>query len=257
MNVPKQEVCGEGARLAWLNAQALLDDAQLLADNGRYGRAISLVVLAGEETAKAMMLQWLSGVPDPEVPLKLLRLRWDQIFFDHRAKQGVLGFSLTIEPVMDLVANHLAAAMQSAVESGISDTEAILRLTQSATQDLLSNPQVEEEIADRMNRASTEARWPRPAEDIKKQGLYVGFTAPSTWSSPSDVTREEYEDIRNRVTEHLRRAQIWVGRSDLGIDGSIQNVFRLFASIGGLLWLAHDPKKGFDFTNQFTAVQDK
>jgi AbiV family abortive infection protein len=43
----------EGAALAAVNSVALLGDADLLADAGRYGCAVSLVVLAFEESVKA------------------------------------------------------------------------------------------------------------------------------------------------------------------------------------------------------------
>jgi hypothetical protein len=54
--LPGEDEAAEGAALAAVNAVDLLGDADLFANAGRYGSAVSLVVLAFEESVKARTL---------------------------------------------------------------------------------------------------------------------------------------------------------------------------------------------------------
>jgi AbiV family abortive infection protein len=54
--LPNQDEAAVGAALAAANAAGRLGDADLLATAGRYGSALSLALLAFEESAKARTL---------------------------------------------------------------------------------------------------------------------------------------------------------------------------------------------------------
>ena len=71
----------EGIRLAKENAKALLDDAQLLFENGRFERSVSLAILSIEESGKPSILRSILLTVDG----KELKKEW-QNYRKHTAK---------------------------------------------------------------------------------------------------------------------------------------------------------------------------
>lgn len=241
MDVPRPEVCAQGAALAWENAQALVEEAEILASAGRYGRGVALLILAAEETVKAMMLEWLKNAPDPEVALKLVGVKWSQIFYDHRAKQGVLGMHSLIANAMDVLVPSLTEVLHEAAKQGIRDSLGAQQVVTKAFGSM--TPAQGLQILQRFQEGHESIQWKRTAEQEKHRGIYVEFTAPVSWTTPMAVSREEYHDIRNRIMPHIRGAGLWVGRSEIPSGLTPADAVLLLSSVGSLIWLAYDPKK--------------
>jgi AbiV family abortive infection protein len=89
-NQDERELLRAGTLAAIGNAAELLDDAQLLLEHGRYGRAVSLSIIGNEELAKAMLyvLAALDAVPGLRK-----RLPHRGPITDHKAKQVTIEFA--------------------------------------------------------------------------------------------------------------------------------------------------------------------
>jgi AbiV family abortive infection protein len=84
-DIPAEQIV-RGMEVIDGNSRELLDDAKLLLENGRYARALSLSVIALEESAKKSLLYALYAVQDD----KELRKEFWREYRSHTLKSGYL-----------------------------------------------------------------------------------------------------------------------------------------------------------------------
>ena len=143
----------ECAIAAARNAQALIEDADLLAGSGRRnGRAYALAVLAVEESSKSVSLAVLSSLPDSflqQAPLRRM-LEWHQM-------KLVGGLLLTVLPF-----GNMASRLAAMPPAELARTVAALV------------PAVE-------------------SDRLKRRGLYVDMEAGGRTREPTEITATEVD----------------------------------------------------------------
>lgn len=196
---PSREQAEAGARLAVKNARTLLETSGRVAKTGAYGPAVSLAVLAGEESIKSLgLMAFAEQWPIPTRKQLSLILR-------HH------------EPRL-LTAGMLAGAGEVLL-AGIA---AFIAAFAKQGEDASSKPHSAEEQWSR-------AAWWSEADTFKNRGLYVEFVA-GKWHAPSDVSEAEFtkaeqmargfvdwvEDMLKENDPKARRGIVAAGPARLG-----------------------------------------
>lgn len=183
--LPSQEECLRGVSAVMANADRHLRCARRLADLQEFGPASALLVLAGEEAMKALMLQTYGiGFAEMERAMR-------PMLFQHEPRHagalvltmftGVLGrrLSLMLEvlekfPEQERSGPEFVQAIQEAKERFMTEVKEMLDPSHGSA-------------------FSRKLLWWTTANDLKIRGLYVDFRDGS-WSSPGSLSQEEFEE---------------------------------------------------------------
>jgi AbiV family abortive infection protein len=181
--MPKETLL-TGAKLSYKNAQGLVDCADASAQRLFYGPANSLLILAGEECIKSIVLLALAF--NVETPLRI-----DKIFRYHGTKHDI---ALEIEPVIKKLS--VFANMVHLIFSGKSTSrDKAFQLVFSLFLDAVIaklKPKDNPGISD---------FW-RTANDRKNAGLYVDATSAG-WHTPQQIEKKEYDATLSQVNVFL------------------------------------------------------
>lgn len=174
--LPNEREAQDGTLVATANAAALLGDADLLAGAGHYGSALSLAVLAFEESVKARTLgAIIAAAAQGRAPGFSDDYLRKIIYNSHQARHSA-GFI-----------QHVAAAYP--------DLYGALMLGMAGGPDETAKLQ---ELAGLIAAANAG----------KQSGFYTDFDPDSgSWVSPGDVNRASFDEIRALVGEFIAESQ--------------------------------------------------
>lgn len=183
--IPSNEECKEGAKLAIENAERHLEAAELLATRKLFGPAQSHLILSGEESIKALMLMYKSMglVVNQEILNNILshhipRHIWAIVILlmkDLLSEDGINNFiSLLESPSISTPEGRIPEADEFLISLG---KESIKVLE-------------EESYNENFNHI---LKFWTSAEQKKQQGFYLDYENKG-WSTPIEITEEDYQD---------------------------------------------------------------
>jgi AbiV family abortive infection protein len=168
--LPDEVEAATGAKIAAESAAGLLSDADRLASAGSYGRALSLAVLAFEESVKARTLAAIVAAHGGPLGFTDEDLR--KIIYNNHQTRHSAGLLQHLAVAHPNIYGKLMFGM--AVDSA--EAAAVKKLT-----DLIA-----------------------PANAGKQAGFYADFDPNSgSWSSPGDVRSAEFEEVRALAGEFM------------------------------------------------------
>jgi AbiV family abortive infection protein len=172
--LPTPAQAADGAVITAANAANLLGDADLLADAGRFSSALSLTVLAFEESVKTRTLGAIMTADGRPLGFSDHGLR-KIIYGSHRARHTAGFFQ------------HLAAATPSVYGKWMLG----MTLTPAEAAAL-------PRLIKLVGRANAR----------KQSGFYADFDPEAgTWADPRDISRSEFEAIRSFIGEFITETQ--------------------------------------------------
>jgi AbiV family abortive infection protein len=193
--VPTQPEAESGIPIALRNARAHIECAALLADHGFAGPATSFLILGIEETEKARTLGQIALGTDLTESELLARL------FTHPSRyEGALWKSWSKGSLMTWALEALRE------ELGIKPARS-------------EDQRLAEVIAQHPEALPLD--WAAKAGQMREAGLYVDLAEDGNWTSPADVSRDVYEELRRPAESLLRyveaafEREINLGRKDL------------------------------------------
>ncbi len=179
-SIPSQSDARTGVRLATAQADRLLRASATIADEGDYGIATSLCILAGEEAVKAVALAaWAESMPLPTEDHLRLLLR------GHEARYVAAGVAFGVVDVIGAGIAAVFAAVGGLAKEGHSQLP---------------------EAQQRRKADWSRAAWWATAGDRKNRGLYVGF-AGGRWIDPADVDEQDYREAFELVSQAVELAK--------------------------------------------------
>ncbi len=178
--LPTRDQARSGAVIAADNSEALLNAAGALGMQRDFGHGAALLVLALEEAvkARALMAMWrVSTMPGSRLGFTDEQLR--QIIFRSHGLR------------------HAAAFLQGLSSEGLTRFFGIDPL--------------DEEGRKRLAFDLATGEWLMKANDLKERGIYTDFRPDGTWSSPADVTEDEFSHavyvVKTFVDETMLQAE--------------------------------------------------
>jgi AbiV family abortive infection protein len=174
--------CVSTAKQTMMNANALYFDAILLANNGSYGRANSLLIHSTEETMKALILM-LDG--------NGFRFRKEvrginNLFINHKLRYGLAMFF----SILSIFTEDLRSF--------------ILEIKRDPLHiiDFIKNKEQREAIIlqyaqKKIKIVSREVQWFARAEYLRQDGLYVDYV--DEVKTPLQFTKQDFEDVLLRI----------------------------------------------------------
>ena len=174
--LPNEHEATEGAAVAAANAAGLLSDADLLAGAGSYGSAMSLAVLAFEESVKARTLGAIAAAAAQGLSPGFSDDDLRKIIYSGHQERHAAG-----------LVQHLAATSPGVYGN--------LMLGRAITPDEIA---MLEQLADLL--ASANAG--------KQAGFYTDFDPNSgSWTSPGTVSSAEFAKIRTLIGDYVGETQ--------------------------------------------------
>ena len=168
--LPTKDGARVGGRLAILNACNLFESAEVAAERGNFGAAVGLAVLAMEEATKGRALLGYALAAHTGVSFGMSNTKFKDFLHCHGPRYAI-------------------AFMQGLTAAGHS---LLLGLA----------PQTEEDRA-QLQRDVDCGRWLTAANSKKQRGFYVDFSGNDVWSSPSNVTPDDWDRARRIVSPFL------------------------------------------------------
>jgi len=180
---PPEDVCLRGAEYASENALELYESAEDLARVEHYGPACSLLVLAGEEASKAMVLlaryQGLEIVPQMK--------KWRQNMMSrHEPRHEFSQLGALLERMVDSFIEGQEAFLEHRDEDEERAREARMKTIEGHAKRLL------DDSTDEAQELQREVDWWENAEKLKQNGLYLDYNEEG-WTRPKDITEDSYQ----------------------------------------------------------------
>lgn len=197
------EEASVGAELTLENARRLEESARILGEQGIHGPAVSLLVLAGEEAAKASFFAQhvvKEDYPDEEVRKLLMR---------HTPRHDIARMYPVLQYLAEQVvereiqkrADELEDWNQKEVDPENPNPErldaigALIRRISAEMAESLLELELDAELA-------KEFEWWKQANDLKMRGFYVD-PVEDGWKTPSRLSESDYREAAKYVGEFI------------------------------------------------------
>jgi AbiV family abortive infection protein len=190
---PPRDKCLAGAEVTVDNAKTLLQSAKTLAEVGQYGPASSLIVLAGEEAFKAMTL--LIRYKGLEIDDEMERWR-TKMLSQHQPRHDVGTWMVLMKRLIDATVAGMEAYTEHYEENEEKAKEARMKVMTDRANQLLDDENEE------VQQLQKEIDWWQNADELKQQGFYVDYGSQG-WSSPNDLTQEDFIESKQVVEEAI------------------------------------------------------
>ncbi len=185
----------KGFNLSLENGKALLKVADLAVSENQFGIASSLNILAAEEIIKATLILMKDFLTEYDI------FDFHKIFENHAVKHSlikdhILLFDDFFKKDKEYLERNkqlydIVEKLPPTVRNSFKENAKILYQTKSLTEEYnLSSEDISSAIS-----------WCEKANNLKNRGFYVDLKG-STWLSPSDFTKEQYE-VEYRYTRTL------------------------------------------------------
>jgi len=183
-SLPNDELL-QGAQLCFINSQNLFESAETLRQAGKFGTAVSLLVLATEECIKGMNLTSLTLIDDMEERNILKDVFVNRNLHTARHKLAS-GFVASGEFLLPLIKDKIIPEQKL--------NAFCFSIIRSVLEDLSKVEKAIQQAQDKLN------EWFGKANTLKNNGLYVDFlkdeqNAPhKDWHTPQQVEEKHWRE---------------------------------------------------------------